>query len=140
MSKRDRTMESIRKMVNGEPVEQSEVNDAVSDMVNEMCEYHVWFAGESHRIGRLRHEDIVPRFDEWCQEKNVGSQEDHPPAYLFMDHKLFMIRRPIERGSVFRSYDVMHVQKFEELIMAFGDPLSDVSGGWKRIEMVWYEG
>ena len=76
-------------------------------------EYHVFHAGETHRIGRVAHEDLMDIFGEWCIENRAaivrGAAHAHGmrpmPVYLFMDGSVwgvFQFKALIKGRIVFK--------------------------------------
>lgn len=52
-------------------------------------EYHIFHLGQSHRIGRAAHEDVMDLVGEWCLENAKAIIAGAPkPVYLFMDNVL----------------------------------------------------
>ena len=80
-------------------------------------EYHIFHAGDVHRIGRVTHEDIYPLIGEWVgkrvrQGDGTGLQLLAKKVHVFMDGNLWSVLelRSIVRGSA----------KFHETSVMFG--------------------
>ncbi len=121
---REATRKALRELSNGQEITppKEAVKEFIQEVANEMCRYHVWYNGNSYLIGRMRHEDILPRLDEWCIENRIGEEGNEFPVYLFCDNILFLIRVPTERGGyTTQNYTVNLIQKFDQVMMLFGD-------------------
>jgi len=102
------------------PFELREILVAGLDPVKAMAhrfEYHIFHAGDVHRIGRAAHEDVYPLVGEWIRErlKTPGGsalKAMEKPFHVFMDGKLWSVLtfRALEAGRAM----------FEEVSTSFG--------------------
>ena len=95
-------------------------------------EYHIFHAGETYRIGRAAHTDVMDLFGEWCIENRVaivrGAAHENGlrpmPVYLFMDGTLWAVYQ-------FDSLVVGRIQ-FRETSFVFGDHSKPIVEGELR--------
>jgi hypothetical protein len=80
-------------------------------------EYHIFHAGDVHRIGRAAHDDIYQLIGEWIQNrlKTQGGPEltaTNKPFHVFMEGKLWSVLtfKGTENGNAY----------FEEVSTMFG--------------------
>ena len=95
-------------------------------------EYHVFHAGNMHRIGRAAHTDVMDLFGEWCIENRVAIVRGAAhadglrpmPVYLFMDGTLWAVYQ-------FESLVKGRIQ-FRETSFVFGDHSKPIFEGELR--------
>jgi hypothetical protein len=57
-------------------------------------EYHIFHAGDVHRVGRAAHEDAYPLVGEWIRTRlkgDAGGEMAKKPFHVFLDGKLWSV-------------------------------------------------
>jgi len=54
-------------------------------------EYHVFHAGDVHRIGRAAHADVYPLVGEWMRTRKRDGGNMEKPFHVFLDGKLWSV-------------------------------------------------
>ena len=78
-------------------------------------EYHIFHAGDVHRIGRVNHEDIYPLIGEWVgkrvrQGNGAGMKLLGKPVHVFMDGNLWSVlemKAIVRGGANFKETSIM---------------------------------
>lgn len=98
--------EQIRDMI-----DRNTTPESIAAAMAHRFEYHIFHAGNVHRIGRAANEDIVGLIGEWCFE-NASKiiQTPEVPVHVFMDGKLwgaFTFKAMDARQMHFREVSIM---------------------------------
>lgn len=107
------TQQAIADSLRAALLEGTDINAAMAHRF----EYHIFHAGDVHRIGRVTHEDIYPLIGEWVGKRirkgnGTGMQLLAKPLHVFMDGNLWTVLnlKSIVRGSA----------RFSETSIMFG--------------------
>lgn len=84
---KDNTSQTIRECLENA----TDINAALAHRF----EYHIFHAGDVHRIGRVNHEDIYPLIGEWVGKRHSTIDGQKllltKPIHIFMDGRLWSV-------------------------------------------------
>lgn len=77
-----------------------------------MFEYHIFCDGVMHRIGRCRHEDLMPLVEEWVQRQfdAVNPSLLSKPLHVFLDGQLRTVLKLQRTEDTFPEFAAIFAQ------------------------------